>query len=203
MNIHTPYTLKVSASITDIGSIKYDLSEYSQNYRFDLSNIQTSDFNFDEDNLTDYIDKLMEKGYLTELSDETSKKFVLPTMLRLNIDYNAYKRFFVNGGASINRLGSRSNGGLYGSQSYVTLRYVSTWVRVYSPLSFNIIGQINWGVGFNFGAFYFGSGSIFNNLFNSKLKGFDVYVGISVPIGQKKSIELLSPETEGIVIINE
>ena len=192
-NILTPYTLKVSASITDIGSVKYDLSRNAASYRINMSDVESAELDLNDGDLNDYIERLKNQNYISELSSDEDYKLSLPTRLRLNVDWNAYKRVYVNAGVSINMVGKSKYGGRHINYYHVTPRYESTWLGVYSPLSINSLSQFHWGVGVNLGAFFIGSGSILSNLFSSNLSGTDVHIGFSVPIRQKaKTIEATS-----------
>ncbi|MDR2564337.1 MAG: DUF5723 family protein [Prevotellaceae bacterium] len=194
-NSLTPYTLKASVSITDIGKIKYALSDDSKIYTIQnrLSEYPLSDLDMEGD-LTEYLDSLKSKGIITEKSSAVNAKVSLPTMLRVNIDWNAYKGFYVNLGAAMNMLGNSSYGARYGNYYYLTPRFESKWFSAYSPLSYNSLKQINWGVGLNVGVLFIGSGSILSGLIRDKLNNLDLHLGINVPIFKRIPKQKKAPE---------
>ncbi|MDR1054916.1 MAG: DUF5723 family protein [Prevotellaceae bacterium] len=202
-NILTPYTLKASLSITDIGSVKYNPSENAASYSVHMSGVPTTELNMEEDDLNDYINRLRSEGYINEMEVKGKYSLSLPTQLRFNIDWKAYKGLFVNAGTTMNLLSKSRYGGRYANYYYITPRYENRWMTVYSPLSINSLNQFHWGFGVNLGMFFIGSGSIISNLFNSRFKAVDVHFGFSVPIRQKaKNIEsFVSPTGDEDIII--
>ena len=181
----TPYLLKVSASVTDIGSVGYTASKYSGHFALDASGFKVSDLDAppDGDTFEEYVEYLKAEGILQE--SEVLKKYrvKLPTALRLNVDWNAWHNVFVNVGTVVNLVGKNSFASKYASLFYITPRYERRYITAYSPISFGA-GNFNWGVGVSAGVFYIGSGSIISNLFKSDIKGVDLHFGFAVPIGK-------------------
>lgn len=183
-NALTRYTFKVSASITDIGSIRYAAADNSANYTVSLpTELPSSTLEPDGRDFSDYIDYLKGLGVITEDAGKGKDyKVSLPAMFRANVDFNAYKALYVNAGAALNLLGNSKYGGRYGNYYYLTPRFETKWFSAYSPLSYNSLKQFNWGFGINVGVFFIGSGSILSNLMKSNLTGADIHFGFSVPI---------------------
>jgi len=182
----TPYTLKASISITDIGSVKYNSSEYAKSYRINMANKPVSDLDFQSDwTFSEYFDYLKTEGILTPLDDLSSYKMNLPTVLRANIDWNAYKMIYVNAGTVLSLNGENKFSTRHANYVYITPRFEHKWISIYSPFSYSSQGTSHWGLGFNFGAFFVGSGSALSNLFSSNIKGVDAHFGFAVPIFKK------------------
>lgn len=184
-NSRTPYTLKVSVSVTDIGKVKYETSRNAASYTLNApgGSFPLSDLNLRGDSFDEYLDYLQQKGIVTPSDLPADYTVNLPTTLRINADANLLMRcLFVNAGANIGLLGTNSYGGRYCNYYYVTPRLESKWISVYSPLSYNSLKQVNWGIGINTGVFFIGSGSALSNLFGDTIRGFDIYAGFSIPI---------------------
>jgi outer membrane protein OmpA-like peptidoglycan-associated protein len=72
----------------------------------------------------------------------------------------------------------------YVSTVTVTPRLEKKWVSVYSPVSYNVNGQLNWGAGIRFGPVFVGSGSVLSSLFKQRLQTADAHIGLTIPIFQ-------------------
>jgi hypothetical protein len=179
----TPYTVKVSAAITDIGSLKYKPAENVGSYAFNGENKSVSDLDAPEgvDAFSDYIDYLKTQGIIADDKDLSTYRMKLPTALRLNVDWNAYKIFYVNAGTILNLTAASSFAAKYPSQIYITPRVEFSFGGVYSPVSAGA-GNVNWGIGFNVGGFFIGSSSIISNFVKSNISAMDIHFGFAVPI---------------------
>ena len=183
----TPYTLKASVSVTDIGRIKYSSSAYAGSYTInDLADYPVTDLDYDSDwSLSDYLSNMESKGIISHKDNESSYKMSLPTVLRANVDYNAYKMLYVNAGMVLNLTSKNKYAAHMANYFYVTPRFEYKWLNIYSPVSVSSNGNAHWGFGINAGAFFIGSGSVLSNLFSSNIKGVDVHFGFAVPITKK------------------
>ncbi len=202
-NCRTRYLLKASVSVTDIGKVKYSASKNATNYTINnlAADYPVSDLDLDDRSLDEYLDYLQSKGIITETSMPHDYKVNLPTTLRMNVDWNMYKRLFVNAGATVSLLG-KGYGGRYSNYYYMTPRYESKWFSVYSPIAYNSLKQVSWGIGFNVGPFFVGSGSVLSNLVSDNIKGADIHIGFSIPIFKKKpSSKAVKPEPEMTPVI--
>jgi outer membrane protein OmpA-like peptidoglycan-associated protein len=66
----------------------------------------------------------------------------------------------------------------------VTPRLEKKWFSIYSPVSYNVQGQLAWGAGARLGPLFVGSGSVLSSLFKNRIQHADVHIGITVPIFQ-------------------
>ncbi|MDR2467251.1 MAG: DUF5723 family protein, partial [Prevotellaceae bacterium] len=148
----TPYLLKASASITDIGSVGYTASKNSGHFALNADNFKVSDLDAppEGDTFEAYVDYLKREGILTESEAVRKYRIKLPTALRLNVDWNAWRNVFVNVGTVVNLVSKGSFSAKYASLFYITPRYERKFITAYSPISFGA-GNFNWGVGVSAG----------------------------------------------------
>jgi outer membrane protein OmpA-like peptidoglycan-associated protein len=125
-------------------------------------------------------------GIITNQASKDHMTTLLPTAVRVNVDYHIYKRIFINANALIDMLnrGDAVSPG-YTTMFSVTPRLEKKWFSIYSPVSFNMQKQIAWGAGFRAGPLFVGSGSALSILLSNKnISAIDFHIGLSVPIFQ-------------------
>lgn len=181
----TSYKLRVSASVTDIGKLKYDVSYNSGSYMMNFVGTPTNILNLNGRSVDEYVDDMKAAGYIG-MSDVKELKPSLPTLLRANVDWQVWKRFYLNVDGAFNLLGDKTVGARYLTGGSITPRYESRWFSVYSPVSYNEQKEFGWGIGINVGVFYVGTSTMLSNLMRSNVKNADFHVGMHVPIGRSK-----------------
>ena len=180
---------RLGLAVTDIGSINYTNSLNSKQYTLTATGDNTADFSkLSGESFNDYFNRLQSTGMITSKGIAPLSKVSLPTALHLNLDYEIYKRIYINGDVLLN-MESTSNPM---SPNYVTTftltpRLEKKWVSVYSPVSYNANGQINWGAGVRIGPFFAGSGSVLSSLMKQRLQTADAHMGLTIPIFQHAS----------------
>ena len=174
------YTLRIGASITDIGNITYEEAEID---RFNVSGtVSTDDFE-NEDSIQDILDV----NYAADFSIGEAK-IKLPTALRFFADYNVKSKFFLSleSTYSLNSAEKEQSNRLL---NYATLtpRLEGRQLALFSPLS--VIEHIgfSWGAGAKLGPLTIGSNNLFTNLASSSSKGVDAFIGLKVPIYKSRN----------------
>lgn len=183
----TEYKLKIGVAITDIGSVSYKNITLSKRYALNADGYPTSEISKGgSETWGDYFNRLETDGIITAATSKNQMTTVLPTAVRVNVDYHIYKRIFINANALIDVLnhGDAVSPG-YSTMYTVTPRLEKKWFSIYSPVSFNVQKQIAWGAGFRAGPLFVGSGSALSILLSNKnVSAIDFHVGLSVPIFQ-------------------
>ena len=72
----------------------------------------------------------------------------------------------------------------------ITPRLEKKWISIYSPVSYNVEGQLNWGAGVRIGPVFVGSGSVVSSMLKSKITSADAHVGHDDP-------DLPAPQVRG------
>lgn len=178
--------LRLGISVTDIGSIKYTNSANSQEYTVSASGASAQQFGIQNgETLSAYFTRLKTAGLVTTKAAAPMATVNLPTALHLNFDYEIYKRLFINGDILFNMLATTSpTSPNYVTTATVTPRLEKKWVSIYSPVSYNVNGQLTWGAGVRFGPVFVGSGSVLSSLLKQRIQTADAHIGLTIPIFQ-------------------
>ncbi len=178
--------LRIGVSITDLGQMKYNNSPDGATYAMNVDGHNTSELTkASSETFNDYFNRLKTQGLLTTLSSTNTASVKLPTAVHLNADYEIYKRIYINADIMINMLATTNPvSPNYVSTVTVTPRLEKKWFSIYSPVSYNAEGQLNWGAGFRFGPLFVGSGSVLSSLMKEKIQTADAHVGLTIPIFQ-------------------
>ncbi|THU34167.1 OmpA family protein [Niastella caeni] len=190
----TLYKLRLSASVNDIGSVKYKNSEHGDSYTMNASTRSTDDFEKDDDETFDeYFTRLESMNILTSKAHTDKMKVSLPTTLRFDADYHIYKRLFINAGTVVNLLNRNKNqfSAQYATSFTVTPRLEKKWFSIYSPFYYNTLNKaMAWGAGLRAGPVFVGSASILSNfLSNKNVSAADVHLGVTLSIYQRIKIK--------------
>ncbi len=182
------YKVRLGFSITDLGSMKYNNSPNGATYAMNVDGHNTSELvKQGGENLNDYFTRLKTQGLITPLSGITTATVKLPTAVHFNVDYEIYKRLFINGDLVFNMLAATNPvSPNYITTLTVTPRLEKKWVSIYSPVSYNVQGQLTWGAGIRVGPLFMGSGSVLSSLFKQRVQTADVHIGLSIPIFQHR-----------------
>jgi outer membrane protein OmpA-like peptidoglycan-associated protein len=181
--------LRLGMSITDIGSVNYTNSLNSQQYTLTAVGANTQDFAKQQpETYNDYFNRLKTDSLVVVKGAAPTSKVSLPTALHFNVDYEIFKRLYINGDILLNMLATTNPvSPNYITTFTVTPRLEKKWVSIYSPVSYNANGQFNWGAGVRVGPLFVGSGSVLSSLMKQRLQTADVHMGLTIPIFQSKS----------------
>lgn len=186
----TAYKLRVSASLNDIGTVKYNNSEHGDSYTLNASGRTTDDLDKqDGETFDEYFTRLESQGIITSKAHADKLKVKLPATFRLDADYHIYKRLFINAGTVINLINKNKNQltAHYATTFTITPRLEKKWFSIYSPFFYNTLNQkMAWGAGFRAGPVFAGSASILSNMFSSKnVAAADFHLGVTLSIYQR------------------
>lgn len=181
------YKLRLSASVTDIGAIKYSGTNFEATIKGtgSITGDATADSFKNYDLLKQYA---RNRGFSvdTATGNNSSTKLQLPTSLLLSADYHVVKNFYVNG-MFIANLASRTD---FGNSNYSQLTVTPRWdTRIFSvgmPITYNSLAKnIRAGLGVRVSGFFIGSDDMLG-FFSNNTKGFNFYFGASVPFSYKR-----------------
>lgn len=172
------YYLKVGLSITDIGSLKY---KEGFNTNYNLNGVAIDRRTIEDGDFEEEIEPL-----LNPREEIISSKIKLPAGIHVNIDWNAYKKLYLNLNTDLSLINEdKENANRIANTLSLTPRLETKWASLYSPVSIREYGGFIWGAGIRLGPIFVGSGSILTNLMG-KSKTADVYAGLKLPIYQSK-----------------
>lgn len=169
------YFLKAGLAITDIGSLKYRNSRVNT---YDLNiGVNFNQEILDEGNFNDI------EARLNLRSNLTSQTINLPTAIHGNLDWNTYKKIYINLNTDLSLINANKKGAnrIENSITFAP-RFESRLFSIYSPVSYRQFSKFNWGTGFRLGPIYAGSNSLLSNLISDNPKSIDFYAGLKIPI---------------------
>ncbi len=170
-----PYRLKLAVSVTDMGSINYENTEFTT---YDLNaSVSTSEV----DDIQDFLDENYQGT--TEIQEASIQ---LPTALHLLVDYRLSNKLLISAQAN---LAMSSQGDQFSNRIINTIvlapRLETRWFSLYAPVSFREFGDTAFGAGIRLGPLSIGSGSILSNLLSDQSQTADVFVGLKIPVYRK------------------
>ncbi len=195
------YMLRFSASVMDIGAIKYKSSVNSNANVTGNGSVSGQDFAANVTNFDDFRHYAVSHGFTADTSHQDTKVY-MPTTLRLGVDYNMYKWLYLNT-TFIGNLANRQNfGNSYYSQITVTPRYDTRKLSVGIPITYSFLtSTMKVGVGVRISGFFVGSDDILA-LVAKHQSGVNFYVGGFVqfnkhtPKGKPAEAEEPQPELQ-------
>ncbi|MCC9073714.1 DUF5723 family protein [Flavobacterium sp. F-65] len=173
------YKVRFGLSVTDIGSINYRNAKQDT---YNVTGVVTQQMIDDAGNLYDFLN-----DNYTKTSSSKGRKTNLPTALHADVDWNMYKKFYLNLNGDINMANAdKINAVTIANRVSLTPRYESRWFSFYVPMTWMEYSGMQVGSGIRVGAFFIGSGSILTNLVSKESKGADFHLGMKIPVYQKK-----------------
>jgi outer membrane protein OmpA-like peptidoglycan-associated protein len=210
----TPYKLRLSASVNDIGSVKYKNSVHGDSYALDASGLNTDDLDKkDGETIDEYFTRLENLNIITTKAHSDQLKVKLPGTFRFDADYHIYKRLFINAGTVVNLINQDKNqlSAHYTTSFTITPRLEKKWFSIYSPLYYNTLNKkMAWGAGLRLGQIFVGSSSIMSNFFSSKnITAVDFHIGVTTSVYQRvktkrrkvkaEPVETIAPKPQPVV----
>ena len=175
------YKLRFGLSLTDLGSINYDKGIRKS---YNLEGVTVTEGDFEN---ADNIDQFLNNKYpATVIKGKVKSK--LPTALHVDLDWNMYKKFYLNVNSDFSLVDSEAlNQNSIENRISLTPRFESRWFSFYVPVSVMQYSGTQIGAGLRTGFFFIGSGSALSNAFAKESKGMDFHLGLKIPVYQKKS----------------
>ncbi|MCX6351471.1 MAG: DUF5723 family protein [Bacteroidetes bacterium] len=176
------YKLRLGASMTDIGRIRFKKGDYSKNFDANIKEWDVNHLKFDPTNPVYSVDTII-KNRFKPSEPATAFNMVLPTVLSFQVDYNIWKGFY---GSFVSYTAPRlfSDEHRLHALSYYTLcpRWESQWLGVYAPFSFNQWGAGIQGLALRLGPIVLGTNDVGTYLYKKDAKGVDFHFALKVPI---------------------
>ena len=174
------YKLRLGVSVTDLGSIKYSkLKEDVYNIDGEVSAQDIED--------AENMDDFLEDHYTLTTTNDKSITVSLPTMVRFDVDWNIYKKFYLNANGNLGLNDKSDVSKTYSQDVWIfTPRYETRWFTFSVPVNHMEYSGTQVGAALRFGPIFIGSSSAITNVFTKDSKAADVYFGIKIPVYEKK-----------------
>ena len=181
---NAPHDLVFSASVTDIGAIKYDRAT-SAILNISGNGSLTGKGLSNANNASAFESYMQQQGFKIDTSAAAAKVH-LPTALILSADYQVYQRFYVNALFLANLANRQNFGNSYYDQLTVTPRYDFRLLSAALPITYSALAHdVKVGIGLRISGFFFGSDDILAALSNGQY-GAGFYLGGYVPIKARR-----------------
>jgi len=196
-NDRTPYKLRFGLSVTDLGSVDYTNSPNGQTYTMNAAGHNAAELQIqNNETFSQYFNRLQTAGIIIPKAGGSKLNVKLPVAVHVNMDWHVYKRLFVNGDVVLNTVANTSiltpN---YVTTFMMTPRLEKKWLSIYSPVSYNVEGQMTWGAGIRIGYLYAGSGTVLSTLLKSRVQTADFHIGLNIPIFQTERSKKKATDT--------
>ncbi len=182
------YKLRVGASVTDIGGMKFTKGGLSRNFTVNSSNPFDLTVFKGVGDLAEFdqvIDSLSKNNPEWSTNEGTGSTFFMntPTAASVQVDYNIWKDFYINATGIVNLVSKKNPNRVHvANQISVTPSYDFAWFGVHLPLSYNKYSGFKGGIATRLGPLTIGV-TDFRTLFASgKIYGGEVYAGLRVPV---------------------
>lgn len=163
------YKLRVGFSIVDIGIVKF------KNARGASGKLVNSD--------STNADDLQSDNPFNIVTTPQTIRMNLPTVISAQIDYNIHKNFYVNFTPYVALKFRNKNTKVHDITTFsISPRWDHKWFGVYTPVSYDLMGNTKIGLGLRIGPLIFGTNSLGPWMMNKPIYGADFHVLLKVPI---------------------
>jgi outer membrane protein OmpA-like peptidoglycan-associated protein len=177
------YKLKIGFSATDIGSIKFQKGQYSNNFNANISLWNVHDLHFD--GVTSFDDTIQRR--FTVNPEEKDFSMNLPTAFSLQFDYHVWKDFYLNFTPFYALKHKNNKDKVHDISNYsLTPRWDHKWFGIYVPVAYNGFGLMTLGTSVRIGPLIVGTGNLIPLVANKDFYGSDFHFMLKVPIMHRK-----------------
>ncbi|MCB0696719.1 MAG: OmpA family protein [Chitinophagaceae bacterium] len=185
------YKLRFSASVVDLGSIKYKTNNFTASIKTKSSQPAIIKGSALADSIGNFNDlKTFAANHNMDIADtgtgSTTSKVYMPTAFIVGVDYHAVKGLYVNAMFMSNMANREKFGTSYYNQLTVTPRWDTRVFSAGIPLTYDFLTKsLKYGLGLRVGGFFLGSDDL-TGIMGKKGYGANFYFGASIPINNKK-----------------
>ncbi len=188
------YRLKVAASLTDLGGIRFVKGGSSSDFNANVVNWDITKLDFGI-NPVAALDDTLRSRFGKNTTGETYK-MNLPTAFSTQVDYHVWKGFYVNQ-TNYFAFGFKSNPNKVHDFTTVSItpRWENKIVGVFIPITYNSLMGMRTGMGLRLGPISIGTSSVYpysaflkaDGSGTKEIRGMDGYVMLKIPIAFKKT----------------
>lgn len=174
------YTLRIGASVLDIGGMKFQKGGNSRNFTLNEQHYNLKTF----DKVTDL--KSLDSVIVADFDGAADKGTFfmnLPTTASIQIDYHIWNDFYINFTGVFNIINKNNPHKVTNpTQFSLTPSYDFKWFGLYVPLSYNQYSGFKAGLGARLGPITVGFTDWNSILGSGKVRGTEFYFGLRLPI---------------------
>ena len=179
------YKLRVSAAVTDIGSIRFSSNVNNKAVATGNGYILGRTVGDNVNNYQNFVKYADAHGF-DVATVKTDATYHLPTTMVLGVDYKIYRNFYVNATSMTNLARRDQLGNFFYDQVTITPRFDKDVISIGIPITYNIFSEsFKAGLGVRIGGFFIGGDDLLGLIGNNQY-GVNLYTGLSVPINYAK-----------------
>ncbi len=179
-NSKNRYTLRLSASVVDMGSILYNGNDNSNAQVSGNGTLTGSGLKNNIQNFTDFKSYIVAQGFSADTTHRNTRVY-MPTRMLLSADYAIYKQWYVNATFIANVVNRENFGNSYYNQFTIIPRFDTRWLSVGLPITYSALTKgLKAGIGIRAAGFFVGSDDMLALLANHQY-GFNFYIGGNIP----------------------
>lgn len=184
-NASVRYKLRLSAAVTDVGSMRFDRAVNNKAVATGDGYIIGSKVGDNVNNYQNFTSYAATHGFKVTTM-KTDAVYYLPTTMVLGADYHIWRNFYVNATSMTNVAGKERMGNYFYDQVTITPRLDQDILSVGVPVTYNMYSHsFKAGLGVRVGGFFIGGDDLLG-LVGGKQYGVNVYTGLSVPVNYAK-----------------
>lgn len=177
------YKLRAGLSILDIGSIKFQKGDLSNNFVADVDywNLNSLDFG-DSIPVQNWDDTLQNRFGTSDPAKDF--RMNLPTAISTQLDYNIHKDFYINFTSYIAFQFTNNANKVHDLTTFcLAPRWDHKWFGVFVPVSYNMMNNFGVGADVRLGPLIFGTNNMLPLISKKKdIYGADFHLALKIPI---------------------
>lgn len=181
------YKLAAGLSIVDIGAIPFKNGQYSGSFEANIDNWYVGDASF-PDGLQSINDTINSR-FTAIPNTKSTFTLWLPTRINMFLDYHIWKGFGINAAATISpNFSPKRNSVHHVSNFSITPKYDHAWFGLYLPVSYDLLGNFNFGTTLRLGPLVVGTQDLLGLFAKKNVYNADIHLALKIPIpyGRKR-----------------
>jgi hypothetical protein len=181
------YKLAAGLSIVDIGAIPFKNGQYSGSFEANIDNWYVGDASF-PDGLQSINDTINAR-FTAIPNTKSTFTLWLPTRINMFLDYHIWKGFGINAAATISpNFSPKRNSVHHVSNFSITPKYDHAWFGLYLPVSYDLLGNFNFGTTLRLGPLVVGTQDLLGLFAKKNVYNADIHLALKIPIpyGRKR-----------------
>ena len=179
------YKLAAGFSIMDIGAINFKRGQYSENFSADIQNWNVGAVKF-PNGIQSFDDTIRSRFTLAQSTKSTFRMW-LPTRFNMFLDYNIAYGFGVNASATISPDMAKDHNMMQQVSTFaLTPKFDYSYFGIYLPLSYDVMGNFNFGATIRIGPLTIGSSDILGIFMKKWVYNADIHAGLKITIPYHK-----------------
>ena len=180
------YKLAVGFSIMDFGAVRFKRGQYSGNFTADIQNWDVHNAKF-PNGLQSIDDTIRARFQVLSAGTKDYITMWLPTRFNIFLDYNIAYGFGLNAAANISPNMAQDRNMVHQTSIFsLTPKYDHSWFGLYLPLSYDVLGNFNFGVTLRAGPLFIGTQDILGLFAKKYVYGMEVHAGLKITIPYHK-----------------